>query len=107
MKIYIAGRFDDKPRLKAEPIWQIPRLLQRGQPWRHRGDGRHRYLVHDAPYDLFQLGPKFLSAARALAPENVEIRVHRDRSGAPAFYSARFSRPHQLIYTGEFSVQLH
>ena len=89
----------------SEPIWTIPRLLQQGRPWVHRGDARHLYLVNDARYDLFGLGPKLLAAAREIDPERVEIRTHRDREEQPAFYTVRFLRPHQLIYTGDFEVR--
>ncbi len=88
-----------------EPIWTIPRLLARGRPWVHRGDANHHYLVYDATYDLFQLGPKFLAAAQAVGPELAEIRAHRDREGGLAFYSVRFLGLHQLVYTGEFEVR--
>lgn len=87
-----------------EPIWAIPRVLGAGRPWQHAGDETHRYLVHDLPYDLFQLGPKFLATARALRPDIVQIEPYLDREGNTAFYSVRFLRPHQLVYTGEFSI---
>jgi hypothetical protein len=91
----------------SEPIWTIPRVLQRGRPWVHPGDTRHLYLVHDERYDLFGLGPKLLAAARASDAQLVDIRSHRDREGQPAFYSVRFHRPHQLVYDGEFEIRYH
>jgi hypothetical protein len=89
----------------AEPIWSIPRQLSAGRPWLHAGDEHHHYLVFAPRYDLFQLGPKLLAAARALPAEQVAIREHRDREGEIAFYSVRFLGPHQLAYTGEFAVR--
>jgi hypothetical protein len=88
-----------------EPIWTIPQLLRRGRPWVHSGDANHHYLVRDAPYDLFQLGPKLLAAARKTDSALTEIRAHTDRQGDPAFYSVRFTRPHQLVYSGEFEIR--
>ncbi|MBW2229501.1 MAG: glycosyltransferase family 39 protein [Deltaproteobacteria bacterium] len=85
-----------------EAIWTIPRVLGRGQPWVIAGDARSVYLVHDAPYDLFGLGPLFLARMREEEPEAVEIRTHRDASGEVAFYSVRVLRPHRLAYTGRF-----
>jgi hypothetical protein len=91
-----------------EPIWAIPAALRAGRPWVHTGEPGHVYLVHDAPYDLFQLGPKFLAAARAVprtgAQPRVEIERHDARDGSAAFYSVRFTEPHQLVYTGEFGI---
>jgi hypothetical protein len=88
-----------------EPIWTIPRLLARGRPWVHHGNANYHYLAHDEPFDLFQLGPKFLAATEALGPELAEIRPHVDRQGTVAFYSVRFLGPHQLVYTGDFEVR--
>lgn len=79
-----------------EPIWTIPGVLARGGTWRHRGDGDHHYLVFAPRYDLFQLGPGFLTAVRTQAGEAAEIRAHRDRQGEIVFYSVRLDRPHQL-----------
>jgi hypothetical protein len=90
--------------VSLEPIWTIPRALQAGRPWVHAGLPGHVYLVHDAPYDLFQLGSKFLAVARQQPPARVEIERHDDREGNAAFYSVRFTEAHQLVYTGEFSV---
>jgi hypothetical protein len=87
-----------------EPIWTIPRALARGRPWVHRGDAEHHYLVFSPRYDLFQLGPNLLDLARAQAPGDVEVREHRDREGQITFYSVRFTRPHQLVYSGRFDV---
>jgi hypothetical protein len=92
-------------RSLLEPIWHIPRLLARGRPWVHAGDARHRYLVHDAAYDLFGIGAGLLDAARAAGPELAEIRSHRDRRGEVAFHSVRFRARHELVYTGEFDVR--
>jgi hypothetical protein len=89
----------------VEPIWTIPNALRRGHPWRHQGDAQTVYLVHDEPYDLFGLGPSLLAAARALPPERVEIRPHRDREGQISFLSVRFLGPHQLVYSGRFSLR--
>jgi hypothetical protein len=89
----------------AEPIWSIPRALQSGHPWVRAGDERTHYLVHDEPWDLFQLGPRLLARVRTLGPDAATIRVHRDRRGEPAFYSIRFARPHELIYTGEWDIR--
>ena len=88
-----------------EPIWTLHQLLRQGRPWVHPGDVNHHYLVRDAPYDLFQLGPKLLALARDLDPDRVEVRTHTDRQGDPAFYSVRFKGPHRLIYAGEFEVR--
>jgi len=89
-----------------EPIWVLPHALRRhGHPWGHQGDAQTVYLVHDAPYDLFGLSPSLLSTARALPPERVEIRAHRDREGEISFLSVRFLGPHQLVYTDRFSLR--
>ncbi len=90
-----------------EPIWRIPQLLRQGRPWVHPGDANHHYLFRDAPYDLFQLGPKLLAAARQLGPDLAEIRTHTDRQGDTAFYSLRIMGPHQLVYVGEFEILFH
>lgn len=83
-----------------EAIWKIPRDLAAGRPWTHRGDAGTRYLVHDAPYDLFGLGPGMLAAARAQPPGSVSIEAHTDREGAIAFYTIRILRSHRLAYRG-------
>ena len=90
-----------------EPIWTIPQLLRLGRPWVHPGDANHHYLVRDASYDLFHLGPKLLATARELGPDLAEIRTHADRQGDAAFYSVRFTGSHQLVYSGEFEVRFH
>jgi len=89
----------------SEPIWEIPASLQRGVAWRHEADGRTLYLVHDAPYDLFGLGPDFLARARELPDEAVEIEAHRDREGEVAFYSVRITRPHLIVHGGRFQIR--
>ncbi len=88
-----------------EPIWTIPQLLRLGRSWIHPGDANHRYLVREVPYDLFRLGPKLLATARELGPDLAEIRTHTDRRGDVAFYSVRFTAPHQLVFSGEFEVR--
>lgn len=79
-----------------EPIWTIPGLLARGRSWRHRGDASHHYLVFAPRYDLFRLGPGFLTAVRVQAGRHAETREHRDREGEIVFYSVRFDGPHEL-----------
>ena len=79
--------------------------MHRGRPWVHRGHEQTVYLVHDAPFDLFGLGPRLLSAAGALPDERVEIREHRDREGEISFLSVRFLGPHQLVFDGRFSLR--
>ncbi len=85
-----------------EAIWEIPATLRSGRPWAHRGDAGTRYLVHDEATDLFGLGPRLLEVARA---QGLEIDVHRDGEGAPAFYTVRVPRPHLLIFDGRFRVE--
>jgi hypothetical protein len=87
-----------------EAIWVIPRVLRSGRPWIVEGDANTVYLAHDAPYDLFGLGPLFLSTMRAQDAGSVQIVAHRDGSGDVAFYSVRVPRPHRLDYTGEFHL---
>jgi hypothetical protein len=87
-----------------EPIWQLPRVLQRGTPWIHPGDADTIYLVHDEPYDLFGLGPLLLAAARE-ADEQVEVSAHLDGEGQLAFYAIRIPRAHRLIFDGRFRIQ--
>ena len=88
-----------------EAIWAIPTALRHGQPWRHEADARTVYLVHDAPYDLFGLGPDFLASVRALPAGVAEIEAHRDREGAVAFYSVRIMHAHQIVYGGRFQIR--
>ena len=76
-----------------------------GQPWVHDADAGTTYLVHDSPYDLFGLGPRFLRAARVAGPEPARIRSHEDDAGEPAFYSVRVLRPHRVHYDGRFRIR--
>jgi multiple sugar transport system permease protein len=72
----------------VESIWTLPRQLASGRPWDFTATANTTYLVHDFPYDLFGLGPKFLLAARLLGEPAAQIEVHRDGSGDPAFYTS-------------------
>lgn len=85
-----------------EPIWQIPAALRAGRAWGHRGDAGTAYLVHDAGYDLFGLGPRLLEHARTTG---LEIETHRDEAGDPAFHVVRVPRPHTLVFDGRFRVE--
>jgi hypothetical protein len=89
----------------VESIWTLPRQLASGRPWDFTAAANTTYLVHDFPYDLFGLGPKFLLAARLLGEPAAQIEVHRDGSGDPAFYSVRIPRPHRLRYDGNFRIR--
>ncbi len=92
----------------AEPIWTIPHALRAGRPWLHRGDANTHYLIHDASYDLFGLGPRLLDALDEL-PEHqrseVEITPHLTGEGQEAFYAVRILRPHELSYGGRFRIR--
>ena len=95
------------PRLEIEePIWRMRHVPQGGAGWELRGTARHRYLVHEAPYAVFDVGAALLEAVRDLPPGAVHIRRHLDREGDPAFVSVRFTRPHDLLYRGGFVVTL-
>jgi hypothetical protein len=89
----------------VESIWTLPRTLAGGQPWVFDAEAGTTYLVHDAPYDLFGLGPKFLLAARLAGSETARIRTHRDAAGDPAFYSVRLLRRHRVRYDGRFWIR--
>lgn len=93
----------DAPPL-SEAIWAIPRSFAAGRPWVHAGNASTRYLVHDAGYDLFGLGPLFLAFARAQPAGSVAIEPRLDGDGDVAFYAIRILRPHRLSYTGRFKV---
>jgi len=51
------------------------------------------YLLHPETFGYFAFNGAFLSSARALPPDQVEIREHRDRENEIAFYSVRFVLP--------------
>ncbi len=89
----------------GEAIWSIPQTLRAGRPWVHVGDADTLYLVHPAPYDLFGLGPDFMSAVAALDPNEVEVVTHHDGDGDPAFRTVRIQRRHRLVHTGRFAIQ--
>lgn len=88
-----------------EPIWSIVPALAAGRAWHHDGDGATRYLVHEARYDLFGLGPKLLRSARRLPEERRTIEPWTDREGGTAFVSVRFPFPHRLVFNGAFFVK--
>ena len=88
-----------------EPIWAIPQLLARRQPWTFVGDEDTTYLVHGPEYDLFGIGPALLVAARANPDPTIEITPHRDGSGEVAFYSVQIRRPHELRFGGQFRIR--
>ena len=89
----------------VESIWTLPQQVARGRPWEFAADENTTYLVHDFPYDLFGLGPKFLLAARLAGEPAATIEVHRDGSGDPAFYSVNVSGPHRVHYDGTFRIR--
>ena len=88
-----------------ESTWALSRSLASGQPWVRDADAGTTYLVHDSPYDLFGLGPRFLMAARVAGPEIARIRSHEDGAGEPAFYSVRVLGPHRVHYDGAFRIR--
>ncbi len=85
-----------------EAIWEIPAALRSGRAWGNRGDASTHYLVHDAGYDLFGVGPRLLEYARE---NGLEIETHRDGAGEPAFHDIRIRRPHVLVFDGRFRVE--
>lgn len=94
---------DDVPLVDA--IWAVRRRLTARQPWIHEGDAGTRYLVHDAPFDLFGLGPLMLETARRQPAGTTSIEIFRDGRGDVAFYVIRVLRPHRLVYTGRFRIE--
>ena len=88
-----------------EPIWKIPQVLGRGQPWTFTGDEKTIYLVHGPKYDLFGIGPSLLVAARIQAEKGVQITPHGEREGETAFYSVRIPHPHTLRFDGQFQIK--
>jgi hypothetical protein len=99
-------RFAARDLDRAEPFWSMRSAHRPGHAWRFSGNARHVYLLFDEDFAVFDFGPKFLAAARALDATSVEIRRHVDQEGDPTFLSVHFARPHQLTYDGNFSVQL-
>jgi hypothetical protein len=95
------------PRLEIEePIWRMRRVPQGSGGWSFFGTPRHRYLVYESPYAVFDVGGALLDAVRELPPGAVTIRRHLDREGDPAFVSIAFTRPHELLYRDGFAVTL-
>ena len=90
----------------VESIWTLPQQLANGRPWEFTAGENTTYLVHEFPYDLFGLGPKFLLAARLAGKQAARIEVHRDASGDPAFYSVNIPQPHRVRYDGNFRIRL-
>jgi hypothetical protein len=72
----------DGPTL-VEPFWSRDASLERSPDT--------IFLVHPREYQLFPLGERALEDARSAAPGSVEIRAWRDREGAVAFYSLRWT----------------
>jgi hypothetical protein len=89
----------------VESIWALPQAMAAGRPWVFEADANTVYLVHDAPYDLFGLGPKFLLAARLAENPAADITPHYDKAGDLAFYSVRVGGPHRLRYDGKFRIR--
>ena len=88
-----------------ESTWALSRSVAGGQPWVREANAGTTYLVHDSPYDLFGLGPRFLMAARMAGPEIARIRSHEDGTGEPAFYSVHVPGPHRVHYNGAFRIR--
>ena len=88
-----------------ESTWALSHSVARGQPWVREANAGTTYLVHDSPYDLFGLGPRFLMAARVAGPEIARIRSHEDGAGEPAFYSVHVPGPHRVHYNGAFRIR--
>lgn len=89
----------------VEPIWSIPQLLRSGRPWAYEGGAETLYLVHDAPYDLFGLGPDFLRAVEGLGPDGAVVEEHAARDGEVAFLSVRIPRRHRISFGGRFEIR--
>ncbi|HIF96366.1 MAG TPA: hypothetical protein EYQ54_04955 [Myxococcales bacterium] len=89
----------------VESIWALPQAMAAGRPWVFEAEADTIYLVHDTPYDLFGLGPKFLLAARLAENPAADITPHYDKSGDLAFYSVRVVGPHRLRYDGKFRIR--
>ena len=89
----------------VETIWTLPQAAAAGRPWTRDAEAGTTYLVHDAPYDLFGLGPRFLLAARIAGDQTARIEAHRDGAGDVAFYSVRMLRAHRLRYDGRFRIE--
>jgi hypothetical protein len=94
--------FQTREAKLREAIWEIPQALRGGRAWGHTGDARTRYLVHDADYDLFGLGPLMLDLA---AREGLEVDPRLDGEGATAFHVVRVHRPHVLVFDGRFRLR--
>jgi hypothetical protein len=96
-----------RPELRLEePVWSLLQARGRGRGATLHGGPGHLYLVQEPAYAVFDVGAALLAAARALPPQQVEVRLHRDSRGRPVFRSVRFASPHRLVYRGSFEVKL-
>jgi hypothetical protein len=92
-----------------EPIWEIPSAVREHGRWVFEGTAQDVYLVHDRPYDLFGLGPRFLAAGHRLEqrhPGLTRVREHRDAQGELAFVSVQLGADHRLELERGFRIQL-
>jgi hypothetical protein len=98
-------RFATRDLDLIEPVWSMRSAHRPGRAWRFSGTVHHVYLLFDEDFAVFDFGPKFLATARALDPTSVEIRRHVDLEGDSTFVSVHFTRPHQLTYDGNFTIE--
>lgn len=96
-----------RPELALEePIWRLSAAGPPGSGATLRGSPRHVYLVQEPGYQVFEIGNALLAAAARLPGGIADMQTVRDREGAPVFRALRFTRPHELVYRGEFEVRL-
>jgi hypothetical protein len=91
-----------------EPIWQIrPDRRARGV-WTFDGRAGDVYVLHEEPFDLFQLGVPFMSAAERLEarePGATTREAFPDREGGPAIVTITLHRDHRLRFDGRFRFE--
>ena len=96
-----------RPELELdEPVWQLFRSGPPGPGATLSGTPRHVYLVQEPELAVFPMGDALLRAVGELPAGSARIETIRDAGGRPSFRAIRFTRPHDLVYRGDFEVRL-